>query len=180
MMRGARRLAVLGATLALLAVAAAESHSGPSIGDPRRANARFDLPDSTHVKTAEFGILFGTPAGFNLEAGWWPDPKWGVRASGLSLGPNLHGVQGNLCWTFARSYRRRAALALIAGTIGSNHDEWNYGGVAFDWNLAPLFAEVGFVGGHGTLAFLGGSRVPRTAILIQVGIMGGGGVLGPR
>ena len=178
MMRGPRAGVAL--TALLLAALAADAHAGASIGDPRRPNSHFDVSDSTAVKRAEFGILFGTPSAFNLEVGWWPQPRWGVRASGLFLGENLHGIQGNFCWTLARSLRRREAVAVIGGSIGSNFEAWNYGGVAFDWNLAPLFAEVGFVAGHGSLAFFGDAKVPSSAILVQVGLMGGGGVLGPR
>ena len=177
-MRYARlRMAVCSLLVALAAHRTARA--GPSIANPRHANEHFDIPDSSHVERSEFGILFGTPAGFNLEAGYWPHPKWGLRASGLYWGAGLAGFQGNLCYTIGRRARRREALALVAGSLASNGETWSYGGVAFDWNVAPLYLEAGIVLGSGKLKVFANDG-PNAALIVQLGLMGGGGVLGPR
>jgi hypothetical protein len=190
MMAIGRRARVAGFLCALAIAAAAVAHAGPSISsprtsprgtsvaNPRHANARFDA-DSAYVRKSEFGVLFGTPAGLNAEFGWWPGPRVGYRVSGLYLGRSLTGVQGNLCVTLARHARRREALALVGGWLGSNEDDFRYGGVAFDWNVAPLYLEFGLVVGSGDLEIFQDEGWQPT-LIAQLGLMVGGGVFGPR
>lgn len=176
--RSMRAAFTLCAAVAMLAAAAGRAHAGASIANPRRENPRFDVPDSAHVAKSEFGLLLGTPAGLNLEAGYWPAPKWGVRVSGLYRGREFSGVQGNFCWTVGRNGRRRESVALVGGSIQHSGESWSYGGLAFDWNVSAFFLEGGLVVGDGDLSFGRGNS--HVQLILQLGLMGGGGVLGPR
>jgi hypothetical protein len=95
----------------------------------------------------------------------------------MFFGTGYWGVQGNLCFTVYRGRHSRVALAAIGGTHQESNTHWRYGGVAADWNVAPLFFELGPVGLSSNESNFNDRHF---AIVAQVGLMGGGGVLGPR
>jgi len=169
-----RCAAVVAGTALVILACALPAAGGPTIATPREPNAKFD---SMAVEKREMGIVFGSPAAVNLEAGYWPDPIVGVRASGMFYGTQFWGAQGNLCFTVHRRAYSRLALALIGGTHQENRTYWNYGGVAVDWNAHSFYAELGPV-----ILSSNDSNFSdrRAAVVAQIGIMGGGGVLGPR
>ena len=153
------------------------ANAGPTISMPRTSNERFDKPDSTTVDRRELGIVFGSPAAVNLEVGYWLGPIVGVRTSGMFYGKQFWGAQANLCFTVRRRANSRLALALIGGTHQEYRKYWNYGGVAVDWNSHSFFGELGPV-----ILSTDYSNVTdrHAAVVAQIGILGGGGVLGPR
>jgi len=161
----------------LLALGSPEARAGARIGEPRQPNPRFDTGDSTRVRRSELGLTFGTPAGFNLEAGWWPDPIFGGRVSGLYLGPGWLGVQGAACVTISRGRRSRLALVLAAGETRSYDESFRYLGPGVAVNAGPLFFENGVAWSSGDLFSV---RRNHPVLYLQVGLLGGGGILGPR
>lgn len=171
------RLRLAAAIAALLLLIPMVTRGGTPVAEPRRPNATFDLPDSLNVKESEFGIVLGFPAVFNVEAGYWPDPIFGVRASGMTFGRRLTGLQGNLCFTVFRGRHTRGALAVVGGVIDTDTDGWKYAGLALDANAGPLFGELSVARGRGDLLSYAHKRL---AVTFQLGLMGGGGILGPR
>ena len=173
------RVALLAAALLVAAVGLpSPGQAGASIAHPRERVLLADRPDSSEVQRFEFGFLLGTPSEANLEWGWWTDPRWGFRVSGMYFGVAGSGVQANLCRTLQRARRTRSSLALVAGTMHVHPDSWNYAGAAVDLNLSSLFLEAGFIYWSGTDRFREHRSGP--GLVIQLGIMNGGGLRGPR
>lgn len=175
----ATRGAIAVVAMALCAFAGGASAS-TRISNPRSADPKIDRPDSLLFARSEFGVLLGSPAILNVEAGFWPHRIWGVRASGFYWGGRLGAFQGNLCMTLGRRRLGRHALALVGGAIhGDDNKSWVYGGLAWDANWGPLFTEFGQVIGRGNL-LTGRDEPLRPALILQIGLMGGGGLIGPR
>jgi len=174
-----RRVALIALIGPVLLVAGLTTHAlaATRIASPRDSSRVFDRPDSLLHATSEFGILFGTPSLVNLEAGYWPHRVFGARISGFYWGGEVGGFQGNLCVTVTRGRRSRLTLGPVAGRLFGSNGQWTYGGLAWDWNRAPMFLEVGWVYGSGDLRFFEDTHL---GLLFQVGLMGGGGVIGPR
>jgi hypothetical protein len=68
-------------------------------------------------------------------------------------------------------------VAPIVGMFASDGKGWTYGGLALDWNTGPLFLEAGLVAGSGDFPGLENQQFSAVG---KLGIMGGGGILGPR
>ncbi len=162
-----------------ISASVAPACAGSRVAEPRAENRKFDEDEASRVRRFESGVLIGTPSLINLQLGWWGHPKLGVRASGLYWGDGLSGYQGAFCYTVARGRHTRAALAAVAGSISTGRSvEWNYAGLATDVNAGAMFFEFGLVIGEGILH----SGTDRTSlgIVAQLGLLGGGGIAGPR
>ncbi len=106
------------------------------------------LRDLRDVAYPELGISLGTPAGFNVSAGYWFGPL-GIRAGGMAYGAQLSGIQGNVGVKLSDNPNRSHVLSLVFGTSQVEAKSWTYGGIVYNLNLSGFFLEIGLSAGHG-------------------------------
>jgi len=99
----------------------------------------------------ELGINVGTPGGINLSIGQWFD-RWGIRASGMTYGSKMRGIQGFAGYEFLNDSEHRHAIGLAVGTWDYQNNSWTYAGPAYDLSIGGFFMEFGIAWGHGTYA----------------------------
>ncbi len=101
------------------------------------------------MKHTELGMTVGTPSGVNLVLGQWFD-RWGVRATGMTYGANMRGIQLYAGFEFLKDKDHRHCIGLAGGTWHYTNNDWRFLGPAYDLYIGGFFMEFGIAWGNGT------------------------------
>ena len=119
----------------------------------------------------ELGVTLGTPAGLNINVGWWGDESFPLlaRLSGMYYGSLSKGVQGEVGWAFDTdgAFKQFVAAAGLTASIGNNPVTWTGAGPVYGINWHGLSAELGITFGSGTDS--NGAKLSGAQAIAQVG-----------
>jgi hypothetical protein len=165
------------AALLILAAPALASADSPS------ATASTSLAEPTRFVLKEVGLTLGTPAGLNLNLGFWGTESIPllVRASGMYYG-SLKGFQGDLGLVSNGSgFRPFVAASFVTTKIDTSTDYLSYTGIGptVGFNAGGLLLQGGLAFGISDSNYswsarddygaLGGGRRLGKAITLQIG-----------
>lgn len=123
----------------------------------------FAMPSA--LASVELGASIGTPAGFNFSLGNWSPLL--LRASGGYWGKSIHGVQGEIGYTFDHEGKLWQYVALADTSIGGTKIQWDGVGPTYTLDASGFLFQFGLSIGHGYNN--DGKKIEGAQVLFQIG-----------